>query len=120
MAGRVVDCRCASRLVACLSGSSVNCRCELRTGERVGRWEVERQVSPSAKMDRTFTGSPGTARRQRTTSEGIAVSVEPPNIDMKRLKYFIAVCNNGGFSRAASAIGIAQPALTRQIKLLEK
>jgi DNA-binding transcriptional LysR family regulator len=48
------------------------------------------------------------------------VSVEPPNIDMKRLKYFIAVCNNGGFSRAAGAIGIAQPALTRQIKLLEK
>ncbi len=48
------------------------------------------------------------------------MTVEPPNIDMKRLKYFIAVCNNGGFSRAASAIGIAQPALTRQIKLLEK
>jgi LysR family nitrogen assimilation transcriptional regulator len=46
--------------------------------------------------------------------------VEPTSIDMKRLKYFIAVCNNGGFSRAASAIGIAQPALTRQIKLLEK
>jgi DNA-binding transcriptional LysR family regulator len=48
------------------------------------------------------------------------VTVEPTSIDMKRLKYFIAVCHNGGFSRAASAIGIAQPALTRQIKLLEK
>jgi DNA-binding transcriptional LysR family regulator len=48
------------------------------------------------------------------------VTAEPTSIDMKRLKYFIAVCHNGGFSRAASAIGIAQPALTRQIKLLEK
>jgi len=36
------------------------------------------------------------------------------------LRYFIAVCNSGGFSRAASVIGVAQPALTRQIKLLEQ
>ncbi|HXU58116.1 MAG TPA: LysR family transcriptional regulator [Verrucomicrobiae bacterium] len=41
-------------------------------------------------------------------------------IDVRRLKYFIAVCNNGGFSRASNVIGIAQPALTRQVKLLEK
>jgi DNA-binding transcriptional LysR family regulator len=48
------------------------------------------------------------------------VTLEATSIDMKRLKYFIAVCNNGGFSRAANAIGVAQPALTRQIQLLEK
>jgi DNA-binding transcriptional LysR family regulator len=48
------------------------------------------------------------------------MTLEATGIDMKRLKYFIAVCNNGGFSRAAGAIGVAQPALTRQIKLLEK
>ena len=40
-------------------------------------------------------------------------------VDFRRLRYFIAVCDHGGFSRASDAIGIAQPALTRQIKLLE-
>lgn len=39
--------------------------------------------------------------------------------DIRRLRYFVAVCEHGGLSRAAEAIGIAQPALTRQIKLLE-
>lgn len=41
-------------------------------------------------------------------------------IDLRRLRYFIAVCEHGGFSRASQSIGIAQPSLTRQIKLLEK
>src|SRR5262249_8885808 len=41
-------------------------------------------------------------------------------IDVKRLRYFIAVCKHGGFSRAASVIGVAQPALTRQVQLLER
>ena len=41
-------------------------------------------------------------------------------IDIRRLRYFVAVCDHGGISRAASAIGMAQPALTRQIKLLEE
>lgn len=46
--------------------------------------------------------------------------MEKAAIDLRRLRYFIAVCEHGGFSRASSSIGIAQPALTRQIKLLEK
>jgi LysR family transcriptional regulator, nitrogen assimilation regulatory protein len=46
--------------------------------------------------------------------------LEKAGIDLRRLRYFIAVCEHGGFSRASSSIGIAQPALTRQIKLLEK
>lgn len=40
-------------------------------------------------------------------------------LDLRRLRYFIAVCECGGFSRASSVIGVAQPALTRQVKLLE-
>jgi LysR family nitrogen assimilation transcriptional regulator len=48
------------------------------------------------------------------------MTVDGASIDLKRLRYFIAVCNHGGIARAASAIGVAQPALTRQIKLLEK
>ena len=37
----------------------------------------------------------------------------------RRLGYFVSVCEHSGISKAASAIGVAQPALTRQIKLLE-
>lgn len=46
--------------------------------------------------------------------------IEKPGIDIRRLRYFLAVCDHGGFSRAAVAIGVAQPALTRQIQLLEQ
>ena len=38
----------------------------------------------------------------------------------RRLGYFLAVYEHCGISKAASAIGVAQPALTRQIKLLEQ
>jgi DNA-binding transcriptional LysR family regulator len=41
------------------------------------------------------------------------------NVNLHRLRYFVAVCDYGGLSRAAAAIGVAQPALTRQIQLLE-
>ena len=51
------------------------------------------------------------------TGAGVA---KKPGVDLRRLRYFLAVCDHGGFSRAAAVIGVAQPALTRQIKLLEK
>lgn len=41
-------------------------------------------------------------------------------VDLRRLSYFVAVCDHGGISMAAAAMGMAQPALTRQIQLLEK
>lgn len=47
------------------------------------------------------------------------MKIDASSIDLRRLRYFIAVCNHGGFSHAASIVGVAQPALTRQIKLLE-
>lgn len=46
--------------------------------------------------------------------------LEKPSVDIRRLRSFLAVCDHGGFSRAAVAIGVAQPALTRQIQLLEQ
>lgn len=45
---------------------------------------------------------------------------DKPGVDIRRLRYFLAVCDHGGFSRAAVAIGVAQPALTRQVQLLEQ
>lgn len=41
-------------------------------------------------------------------------------IDLRRLRYFIAVCDHGGISRASASVGISQPSLTRHIKLLEE
>ncbi len=40
-------------------------------------------------------------------------------MDLKRLEYFLLVADHGSFSRASSVIGIAQPALGRQVQRLE-
>jgi len=46
--------------------------------------------------------------------------IDGKGFDFRRLRYFVAVCDHGGFSKAAKMIGIAQPALTRQMQLLEQ
>jgi len=40
-------------------------------------------------------------------------------MDLKQLEYFVRVAELGSFTRAAQALGIAQPALSRQVRLLE-
>lgn len=40
-------------------------------------------------------------------------------MDLKQLEYFVRVAELGGFTRAAAALGITQPALSRQVRLLE-
>jgi LysR family nitrogen assimilation transcriptional regulator len=40
-------------------------------------------------------------------------------MDLKQLEYFVRVAELGSFTRASVALGIAQPALSRQIRLLE-
>ena len=39
--------------------------------------------------------------------------------DLKQLEYFVRVAELGSFTRAAQALNIAQPALSRQVRLLE-
>jgi len=41
-------------------------------------------------------------------------------LDLKRLEYFLLVADHGSFSRASSIVGIAQPALGRQVQRLEE
>lgn len=41
-------------------------------------------------------------------------------MEMRQLKYFIEIAQRGSFSRAAKSLAIAQPALSRQIRLLEE
>ncbi|MCP1659587.1 LysR family transcriptional regulator [Neisseria perflava] len=40
-------------------------------------------------------------------------------MDLKQLKYFQAVAQQGSYTRAADNLGVAQPVLSRQIRLLE-
>ena len=40
-------------------------------------------------------------------------------MDLKQLEYFVRVAEMGSFTRAATALDIAQPALSRQVRLLE-
>jgi LysR family transcriptional regulator, nitrogen assimilation regulatory protein len=41
-------------------------------------------------------------------------------MDTHRLKYFLRIAEEGSMTRAASVLGIAQPALSRQVRLLEE
>jgi DNA-binding transcriptional LysR family regulator len=38
---------------------------------------------------------------------------------MHQIRYFLAVCEEGNFTRAAKRCGVAQPSLTRAVKQLE-
>jgi LysR family nitrogen assimilation transcriptional regulator len=40
-------------------------------------------------------------------------------MDLKQLEYFINVVDLGGFSRASRVLGVAQPAISRQVRSLE-
>ena len=40
-------------------------------------------------------------------------------MDLKQLAYFVRVAELGSFTRAAEALGVAQPALSRQVRQLE-
>ena len=40
-------------------------------------------------------------------------------MDLKQLEYFVRVAELGSFTRAAISLDVAQPALSRQVRLLE-
>jgi len=40
-------------------------------------------------------------------------------MELRQIRYFLSICEHNGFSRAAEACGVTQPALTKAIKSLE-
>ena len=42
------------------------------------------------------------------------------SVDLRHVRYFIEIAEQGSFSRAARSLGVAQPALSRQLKALEE
>jgi DNA-binding transcriptional LysR family regulator len=115
----LLDHRCPACVVARVPQPAFDSRRDL-SPPRIATPAPRFSKPSTAPLDRAFGYPPDrTSKSYHAASAEIEMTAENV-IDVKRLRYFIAVCKHGGFSHAAGIIGVAQPALTRQVQLLER
>jgi DNA-binding transcriptional LysR family regulator len=85
-----------------------------RVGEERGHivavMETFRRVRDDIDTEQGISAEHAIRRRTRGSVE---------TIDLRQLRYYSSVVDNGGFGRGAARLGITQPALSRQIRSLE-
>jgi DNA-binding transcriptional LysR family regulator len=56
----------------------------------------------------------------RTARCSVGITLEAVDLDLRLVRYFTVVADHGHFGRAAAALHVAQPSLSRQIQRLEE
>src|SRR5262249_39280010 len=72
--------------------------------------------SPTA----TSPAAPNRRRSSPPSSTSTTIRPEDATMEMHQIRYFLAVCENLNFTRAAEACNVTQPALTRAVQKLEE
>ncbi len=86
-----------------------------------GAWPSTRFPRITAVMAGLWS-APARSRQPALPLAGIAIQHNRPKaipMDLRQLEYFVRVAELGSFTRAAVELDVAQPALSRQVRLLE-